>query len=67
MRMGDEAVLVKKNTRRSDPAVSVPFADIARLKRDHGRNCNCGKAIAVGLAAGAGFVLAMFATAVQMD
>lgn len=67
MRVGDEAVMVKKNTRRPEPAVSVPFAAVAKLERDHGSSFNVGKAIAVGLAAGAGFVLAMFAIAVQMD
>lgn len=67
MRVGDEAVMVKKNTRRPEPAVSVPFADIAKLERDNGSSFNIGKAVAVGLAVGAGFVLAMFAIAVQMD
>ena len=65
--MGDLSVLVKKGTRRPEPAVSVPFADIARIERDHGNNFNVGKAIAVGLAAGAGVVLSLFAIALQFD
>ena len=67
MSVGDLSVLVKKGTRRPEPAVSVPFADIARIERDHGNNFNVGKAIAVGLAAGAGVVLSLFAIALQFD
>lgn len=67
MSVGDEAVIVKKSTRRPEPAVSVPFADISRLERDHGNNFNVGQAIAVGLAAGAGVVLGLFAIALQFD
>jgi hypothetical protein len=67
MRVGADAVLLKKNTRRPVPAVAVPFADIARLERDRGNGVNVGKAIAVGLAAGAGVVLSLFAIALQFD
>lgn len=67
MSVGPESVMVKKGTRRPEPAVTVAFADIARLERDHGNGFGVGKAIAVGLAAGAGVVLGLFAIALQFD
>lgn len=67
MRVGEDGVLLKKNTRRPEPAVTVSFAGMARLERDTNKGFNIGKAIAVGLAAGAGIILGMFAIAVQMD
>lgn len=67
MGVGSDSVMVKKNARRPEPAHSIAFADIARLERDHGSNTNVGKAIAVGLAAGAGVILGLFAIALQLD
>ncbi len=67
MRVGEDGVLLKKNTRRPAPAVTVSFAGMARLERDTNKGFSIGKAIAVGLAAGAGVILGMFAIAVQMD
>jgi len=62
-----EGVVVKRNTRRPVAAVTIPFADVARLERDHGNGVNVGKAIAIGLAAGAGVILGLFAIALQFD
>jgi len=67
MSVGQESVMVKKSTRRPEPAVTVAFSNIARLERDHGNGFSVGKAIAVGLAAGAGVVLSLFAIALQFD
>jgi hypothetical protein len=67
MSVGSDSVMVKKNARRPEPAQSIAFADLARLERDHGGNTNVGKAIAVGLAAGAGVILGLFAIALQLD
>ncbi len=36
MQVTDGAVLVKRNTRLPEPAVSIAFADLSRLERDHG-------------------------------
>ena len=62
-----DSVQVKRNARRPEPAVTVAFRDMARIERDHGSNANIGKAIAVGLAAGAGVILGLFAIALQLD
>lgn len=67
MRVGDEGVMVKKSARHPEPAVTVAFADMARIERDRGSNVNVGKAIAIGLAAGAGVILGLFAIALQLD
>ncbi len=67
MSVGPDALMLKKNARLPEPAVSIPFADIARLERHHDNGLNVGKAIAVGLAAGAGVVLGLFAIALQLD
>lgn len=67
MSVGSDSVMVKKNARRPEPAETIAFADLARIERDHGGNTNVGKAIAVGLAAGAGVILGLFAIALQLD
>jgi hypothetical protein len=67
MSVGSDSVMVKKNARRPEPAQSIAFADLARIERDHGGSSNVGKAIAVGLAAGAGVILGLFAIALQLD
>lgn len=67
MSVDGDSVMVKKNARRPEPAERIAFADLARIERDHGGNTNVGKAIAVGLAAGAGVILGLFAIALQLD
>lgn len=67
MSVGSDSLMVKKNARRPEPAATIAFADLARIERDHGSNSNVGKAIAVGLAAGAGVILGLFAIALQLD
>lgn len=67
MSVGSDSVLVKRNARRPEPAQTIAFADLARIERDHGGSANVGKAIAIGLAAGAGVILGLFAIALQLD
>jgi len=67
MSVRNEGVVVKQNTRRPVAAITIAFADIARIERDNNKGFNVGKAIAVGLAAGAGVILGLFAIAVQLD
>ena len=69
MRVGDGAVLVKKNTRMPEPAVSIAFSDLSRLERDHGSNggINIAKALGIAVATGAGVVLTLFLIATQID
>ena len=67
MAITDEAVVVKRDSRVPEPAVEVPFADIARLQRQERGGITVGKAIGIGLAAGAGAILTLFAIAVSVS
>lgn len=67
MRVADEGVLVKRDARRPEPAETIPYDRIARLERDTGGGVNIGKAIAVGIASGAGVVLGLILFAMQLD
>ena len=68
MRAGDDAVLVKRNSRLPEPAVSIAFADLSRLERDHGNGgMNVAKALGIAVATGASVVLTMFVIAMQLD
>ena len=68
MRVDGNEVLVKKNTRRPEPAVTVAYADMAKIEREKdGGGFNVGKAIAVGFAAGGGAMLTLILFALQFD
>lgn len=67
MGVSNDGVMVKKNARLPEPAMTIAFTDVARIERDQSGNANIGKAIAVGLAAGAGVILGLFAIALQLD
>lgn len=57
-----DAVIVKKEGRLPEPALTVPFAELVRLQRDE-RGLNLAQAVGIGLAAGAGAVLTLFSLA----
>jgi hypothetical protein len=68
MRVDGTSLMLKRNTRMPEPAVTVPFTDVARLERDQpGGGANIAKAIGVGLAAGAGVFFSLVLIALQMD
>ena len=68
MRVDGKEILVKKNTRRPEPAVAIVFDDISTLEREQkGNGVHIGKAIAVGLATGTGVILSLFLIALQFD
>ena len=68
MRVDGDAVMVKRNTRRPEPAVVVPFDQVSTLEREQkGDSMNIGKAIAISVATGAGIVLSMILFAMQFD
>lgn len=68
MRVDGNAVMVKRNTRRPEPAITITMDEIAKLERDHGGGgMNTAKAAAVGLATGAGVVLTLILFALQFD
>lgn len=61
-----DRVIVKRASRVAEPAVGVAFADLAELHRDQKGGFSVGKAIGIGLAAGAGAVLTLFSIAVAI-
>lgn len=67
MRVDGTSVMVKRNTRRPEPARSIAFDDVAKIERDHGGGVNVGKAIAIGVATGGGVILSLFLIALQLD
>ena len=67
MRADSTEVLVKRNTRHPEPAVAVPYQDVARIEREKDGGFNVGKAVAIGLAAGGGAMLTLILFAVQLD
>ncbi len=62
-----DAVVVKRESRIPEPAVKVPFAQLTRLQLQKRSGFTVAKAIGVGLAAGVGAILTMFAIAVSID
>lgn len=68
MRVDGDAVMLKRNTRRPEPAFIVPFTAMAKLERDKpGGGMHIARAIGVGLAAGAGVFFSLVLIALQMD
>jgi hypothetical protein len=62
-----DAIIVKRNARMPEPAVTIPFRELAQLQRDQKSGFSLAKAVGVGLAAGVGAILTMFAIAVTLD
>src|SRR5687768_8233426 len=67
MRVDSKEMLVKRSTRRPEPAVTVAFDDVARLERHKDGGFNVAKSIAVGVASGAGAILTLIFFAMQFD
>jgi hypothetical protein len=67
MRVDDTSILVKRNARVPEPALTVPFDRVANLERDHGGGFSWGKAVGIGLGGGVGAILTMLVIALQID
>jgi len=68
MRVDGSGILVKRNTRRPEPAITVAFTDVEKLERDKpGSGTQVAKAIGVGLAVGAGVFFSLVLIALQLD
>jgi hypothetical protein len=61
MSVSDDAVIIKKRTRLPEPAVTVAFAELSGLELQTSEGMSVGKAVGIGLAAGAGAILTLFA------
>lgn len=66
VRADETSVMVKKNTRRPEPAVTIPLDRIARLERDPG-GMNFGKALAIAGVTGAGIMITLYVLAMRID
>ena len=68
MRVDDQAIAVKKNTRLPEAATIVPYESIANLERANANGgMGWGKAIGLGVAAGASAIATIFVIALQLD
>jgi hypothetical protein len=67
MRVDGNEVLVKRDTRRPEPAISIPFDQIAKIERGKDGGFSVGKAIAIGASTGAGAMLTLILFALQLD
>lgn len=68
MSVQNETIVVKRETRVPEPAITVRFDELARLERaERGGGLNAAKILGIGLAAGAGAVLSLFAILVALD
>ena len=63
----EDRIVVIRAARVPEPAEAVPFASLAALEREHRGGFSVGKAIGIGLAAGVGAILTLFAIAVSID
>lgn len=60
-------LVVQRNGRVPEPALGIRFDDVARLERAPSGGFSVGKAIGIGLVAGVGAVLTLFAIAVSIS
>ena len=68
MRVTEDAIVVKRESRVPESAVTIRFDELARLQRDDRKGgFTIGKAIGVGLAAGAGAILTLFVIMMSLD
>jgi small nuclear ribonucleoprotein (snRNP)-like protein len=67
MRVDGNEVLVKRDTRRPEPAVALTYRDIAKIERAKDGGSNVGKAIAVGIAAAGGAMLTIVLVALAYN
>ena len=68
MRVDGGGIMVKRNTRRPEPAITVAYLEMEKLERDKpGGGTQIAKAIGIGLAAGAGVFFSLVLIALQLD
>ena len=67
MAVDDRHIVVKRLSRVPEPAVAIAFAELSELRREERSGFSIGKAIGIGLAAGVGAILTLFAIAMTID
>ena len=60
MNVTDETIIVKRDSRVPEPALSIRFDELSSLKRQEKRGIGLGKALGLGVAAGGGAMLTLF-------
>jgi len=67
MNVTDEEIVVKRESRVPEPALSIRFDELASLKRHEPRGIGIGKALGIGLAAGGGAMLTLFLIVLSIE
>jgi hypothetical protein len=67
MQVTDDAIVVKRESRVPEPAVTVRFEQLAALQRHEPRGIGLAKALGIGAAAGAGAILTLFLIALSVS
>jgi hypothetical protein len=67
MQVTDEAIVVQRVTRVPEAPVTVRFDELLALQREDKGGFTVGKAVGIGLAAGAGAILTLFAIMFSLD
>jgi hypothetical protein len=68
MSVSGDGIIVKRQARTPEPALVIPFRTLAQLQLESpGSGISAGKAIGIGLSAGVGAILTLFAIALQFD
>jgi hypothetical protein len=67
MNVTDEAIVVKRESRVPEPALSIRFDELSSLERHEPRGIGWGKALGIGLAAGGAAMLTLFLIFVSIE
>lgn len=67
MSVSADGIIVKRETRTPEPALSIPFGELSQMQLEKSGGMSVGKAIGIGLSVGAGAILTMFAIAWQFS
>jgi hypothetical protein len=67
MAVSDDGIVIKRESRVPEPALTIAFTDLTRLQLDPRSGFTMRKALAIGLAAGVGAILTLFGIAVAMS
>lgn len=60
MQVTEDVIVVKRESRVPEPALSIRYDELSLLKRQEPRGIGLGKALGIGVAAGAGALLTLF-------
>ena len=67
MNVTDDTIVVKRDSRVPEPALSIRFDELSSLKRQEPRGIGLGKALGIGLAAGGGAMLTLFLIVLSIE